>query len=209
MKESLRREIVVVLVGIGMLVGVFSGCMEETVKSNNAPVADFEWSPETVVVNETVQFTSTSSDADGDSLTYTWDFGDGSALSSEKDPTHIYTKVGLYNVTLKVSDGTDNDTITKTVNVGVKVTTNEAPTADFTYVVTNLTVVFTDNSTDDSNISAWAWDFDGDGVVDNTTQNPTYTYAAAGTYNVTLTVTDDDETTPLTGTVTKEITVTD
>ena len=117
MKESLRREIVVVLVGIGMLVGVFSGCMEETVKSNNAPVADFEWSPETVVVNETVQFTSTSSDADGDSLTYTWDFGDGSALSSEKDPTHIYTKVGLYNVTLKVSDGTDNDTITKTVNV--------------------------------------------------------------------------------------------
>ena len=208
MKESLRREIVVVLVGIGMLVGVFSGCMEETVKSNNAPVADFEWSPETVVVNETVQFTSTSSDADGDSLTYTWDFGDGSALSSEKDPTHIYTKVGLYNVTLKVSDGTDNDTITKTVNVGVKVATNEAPTANFTYAINNLTVNFTDLSNDtDGNIVNWTWDF-GDGNI-SYEQNPMHTYATAGTYNVTLTVTDDDETTPLTGTVTKEITVTE
>ena len=205
----MRRKIVVVLVSIGALVGILSGCVEEKIAANNAPVADFEWSPETIVVNETVQFTSTSTDADGDTLVYTWDFGDGSPLSSEKNPTHIYTKMGLYNVTLKVNDGTDNDTITKTVNVEVKLTTNEPPNADFTYVKTNLTVAFTDNSTDDSGIIAWEWDFDGDGIIDNETQNPTYTYAVAGTYNVTLTVTDNDATTPLTGTVTKEITVTE
>jgi PKD repeat protein len=39
---------------------------------------------------------------------------------------------------------------------------------------------------------AWSWDF-GDDVGTSTEQNPSYTYADAGTYDVTLTVTDDDD----------------
>ncbi len=207
----MKGKIVVLLVGIALLVGMLSGCTEEpAVEANAAPVANFEWTPEIPVAGETVQFTDTSTDENADDiLIYTWDFGDESAASSEKDPPHIYAENNTYTVKLTVSDGTDTDSISKVINVGVQLTDNEVPIANFTCAVDNLTVTFTDSSTDDGNISAWLWDFDNDGTAENTTEGPvTYTYAAAGRYNVTLTVTDDDATTPLTGTVTKEITVT-
>jgi PKD repeat protein len=58
-----------------------------------------------------------------------------------------------------------------------------------------LTVQFTDEST--GSPTAWAWDFDNDGTVDDTTQNPSHIYDTAGTYTVKLTVTNgagsDDE----------------
>lgn len=67
---------------------------------------------------------------------------------------------------------------------------NEPPVASFTYAATYLDVLFTDTSTDaDGTIAAWAWDL-GDGNT-STMQNPAHTYAAAGTYTVALTVTDD------------------
>ena len=139
-----------------------------------------------------MEFTSTSTDADGDDLIHTWDFGDGSALSSDEKPTHIYTTAGFYNVTLDVNDGTTNDTKTQMINVGIEISSNMKPTADFTYYVypTNLTVDFLDTSTDqDGNVVAWSWDF-GDGNT-STEQNPKYVYAMAATYTVTLTVKDD------------------
>ncbi|MEA3376524.1 MAG: S8 family serine peptidase [Chloroflexota bacterium] len=68
---------------------------------------------------------------------------------------------------------------------------NVPPSADFTYTTSDLTAYFTDQSTDsDGSIVSWAWDF-GDGST-STEQNPSHTYAADGTYPVTLTVTDDD-----------------
>jgi len=63
-----------------------------------------------------------------------------------------------------------------------------APTAGFTGTPTSgtapLTVAFTDQSTGAP--TAWAWDFNNDGTVDSTAQNPTFTYNSAGTYTVTL-----------------------
>jgi len=49
-----------------------------------------------------------------------------------------------------------------------------------------LTVQFTDTST--GSVSSYAWDFDNDGTVDSTDQNPVHTYTSAGTYTVNLTV---------------------
>jgi len=66
-----------------------------------------------------------------------------------------------------------------------------APVANFTANVTSgkapLTVEFTDIST--GSPMSRQWDFNNDGIVDSTEQNPIYTYAAAGTYTVNLTVT--------------------
>ena len=64
------------------------------------------------------------------------------------------------------------------------------PEAQFMATPTNgqvpIEVFFTDQSSDD--IDTWQWDFNNDGVVDSTLQNPQYTYADAGTYTVSLTV---------------------
>ena len=67
---------------------------------------------------------------------------------------------------------------------------NVAPVANFTSMSSALTASFTDTSTDsDGTIASRSWAF-GDGTT-STTANPSKTYAAAGTYNVTLTVTDN------------------
>ena len=64
------------------------------------------------------------------------------------------------------------------------------PTASFSVGVADLVVTFSDTSTDvDGSVVSWAWDF-GDGST-STASDPTHGYAAAGTYAVVLTVTDD------------------
>ena len=67
---------------------------------------------------------------------------------------------------------------------------NAVPVANFSSTVSGLTATFTDSSTDsDGTIASRSWNF-GDGTT-STVASPSHTYAAAGTYNVTLTVTDN------------------
>ena len=74
--------------------------------------------------------------------------------------------------------------------VDINIVVIDAPMADFEASVTSgdapLTVQFTDLST--NNPTSWEWDFDNDGVVDSTEQNPSHVYSAPGTYTVKLTV---------------------
>ncbi len=58
--------------------------------------------------------------------------------------------------------------------------------------IPHLTVYFTDNSIipQDRTIVSWQWDFDSDGIIDSTMQNPSFIYTKAGKYTVSLTVTD-------------------
>jgi PKD repeat protein/methionine-rich copper-binding protein CopC len=67
-----------------------------------------------------------------------------------------------------------------------------SPVADFTADVLSdyapSTVHFTDQTNSTTNLIAWAWDFNNDGIVDSNEQNPTYTYTTAGVYTVKLTV---------------------
>jgi PKD repeat protein len=84
------------------------------------------------------------------------------------------------------------------------VVANLAPTASFTSRCSGLTCTFTNGSSDsDGSIVGRSWNF-GDGAT-STSNNPSRTYAAAGTYTVRLTVTDDDG---ATGTTTASVTVT-
>lgn len=63
------------------------------------------------------------------------------------------------------------------------------PSANFTFSTNGLAATFTDTSTDaGGTINAWSWTFGDSGTA--TTKNPSHTYASAGTYSVTLTVTD-------------------
>jgi len=82
---------------------------------------------------------------------------------------------------------------------------NQPPVADFTYyfTTTELTVAFEDQSYDpDGTIVSWDWDFGDDST--STEQHPVHTYASAGTYPVTLTVTDNEG---ATDSITKNVTV--
>ena len=83
---------------------------------------------------------------------------------------------------------------------------NNPPVANFTApaCAAGTACTFTDASTDDVAVTAWEWDF-GDGTTHATTASPSHTYAAPGTYNVKLTVTDGDG---LTGQKTTAVTVT-
>ncbi|HJU07650.1 MAG TPA: protease pro-enzyme activation domain-containing protein [Rhodanobacteraceae bacterium] len=70
--------------------------------------------------------------------------------------------------------------------------TGGTPSANFSFTTSGLTANFTDTSTDSGGtIGSWSWTF-GDGGT-STSQNPTHTYAAAGTYSVTETVTDSQD----------------
>jgi PKD repeat protein len=72
----------------------------------------------------TVQFSSEGSrDPDGDEITYSWDFGDGSPASAEPNPSHTYTAVGTYRARLTVTDATER---TGTADVTI-VVGNAAP----------------------------------------------------------------------------------
>ncbi len=69
-----------------------------------------------------------------------------------------------------------------------------APTASFVWSCTDRTCDFTDTSTDpDGTVAAWSWDF-GDGTT-SIEQHPSHTYATASSFNVRLTVTDNQGTT--------------
>ena len=68
---------------------------------------------------------------------------------------------------------------------------NNPPNASFSFTTDELTVDFSDTSTDsDGLIVDRSWDFDGEGT--SNAENPTHTFSGEGTFSVSLTVTDDD-----------------
>jgi cytochrome c len=94
-----------------------TGC-PPTEEENNAPVVSaISATPSTGFAPLPVKFETTASDEDGDALTYSWDFGDGSAASTTEDPSHTYTAAGTYNAKVTVSDGEDSVSRTVVVNV--------------------------------------------------------------------------------------------
>ena len=154
---------------------------------NIAPNADFTYTTNNLVVN----FTDTSTDVDGTITGWSWNFGDG-GTSTQRNPSHTYGADDTYTVSLTVTDnGGLSDSTSKNVAVSSGSGGNTPPTADFTFTTDGLTVIFTDRSSDsDGTIAGWSWDFDDGGT--STALNVGHTFTAAGTYAVTLTVTDND-----------------
>src|SRR6185503_15384746 len=124
---------------------------------------------------------------DNAALSYSWNFGDGSPLSNQTNPSHIYSAISSYNVTMiSTSAYGCKDTANKVMSAFF-----DKPIADFTVNPSSLCQGadnrFNDLSTaPNSTVSAWNWNF-GDGSS-STTQNPIKKYNNPGIYNVQLTV---------------------
>jgi PKD repeat protein len=149
-----------------------------TVSEANVVTAAFEFSSTDLEVTFTDQSSTTASGATID--LWHWDFGDGQ-VSDAQNPTHTYSSAGTYTVTLTAGDSQSNtNQVTQSVQIAEP---------SFSYTIDGLEVTFVDTSTTlHPPISAWAWNF-GDSNTSNS-QNPSHTYAAAGTYTVSLIITD-------------------
>jgi PKD repeat protein len=119
--------------------------------------------------------------------------------NSESCPVNP-AQVGTYYVRVKAYSTFTGVSLTGSYST----VSNSPPTANFTFTTSTLTANFTDTSTDsDGTIASRSWNF-GDGGT-SSTANPSHTYASAGTYSVTLTVTDNSGATNATS---KSVTVT-
>jgi len=162
-----------------------NGCTDfitHTVTVTPSPVADFSVAP--VCLGATTSFVNLSSiDASyTGNVSYVWNFGDGSPISTVENPTHSYATSGTFTVTLTATnDDGCTDQIQKFAIVSA------LPQAQFTSssVCEGVATQFTDLSFG-TNLS-YAWNF-GDSNT-STAQNPAHVYAASGGYSVSLTVT--------------------
>ncbi|MCK4589479.1 MAG: S8 family serine peptidase [Nanoarchaeota archaeon] len=146
-----------------------------------------------VLENSFLFFNHTSDDPENDTLSYNWYLnGSSQATTASWNYTPGCADAGSYDVLFVVSDGFLNDTVTWNLTVN---DTNCAPVVFITSPANGSTVqlgesaLFTTNTTDpEGDTLVYNWTF-GDGNSSNST-NVTYTYNAAGSYTVVLTVND-------------------
>lgn len=168
---------------------------------NQAPTAAFT----TACTDLVCSFNGASSaDPDGTVASYAWSSSDGGSGTAATF-NHTFAAAGTYQVTLTV---TDNDSATNAVTQNVTVTAapaNSPPTAAFTAACTDLACSFDGASSadPDGTVASYAWSSSDGGS--GTAATFGHTFASAGTYQVTLTVTDNDS---ATNAVTQDVTVT-
>ncbi len=154
----------------------------EFVSVGTIPAASFYATPVHGTIPLTVKFT----DSSGSGITsWHWNFGDGTT-STAQNPSHTYTKEGIFTVSLDTMNryGEGHSTRAGLINAGTIPSTEFF--ADIRTGDPPLTVKFHDYSS--GNPSAWLWDF-GDGST-STEKDPVHTFTSIGYYNTTLTATN-------------------
>jgi len=144
-----------------------------------------------------------SFDPEGGSLTFRWEWGDGTAPGAGAQPSHTYADNGDYTVTLTVSNGTLTNSASTTATIANVAPSLEPisglpvdPVALGTPVTASAT--FSDVGTADTHSGVIDWgdgtpsvgvvvEANGSGLVSST-----HSYSAAGVYTVTLTLADKD-----------------
>ncbi|MCJ2513534.1 MAG: PKD domain-containing protein, partial [Candidatus Thermoplasmatota archaeon] len=179
------------------------GVMNNNVKQikilNSKPIAKFSYSPNQPNDIKDVTFFDESYDNDGGIVKWEWDLGDGTTLMNPKNPreiSHKYEDNGTYKVTLTVYD---NDRANNSTSIDI-IVLNVKPTASFYYRPVNIEnlliiekeeVKFYDTSKDeDGEIVRYNWNF-GDDSTSNLT-SPIHIFEKGGTYNLILTIYDND-----------------
>ncbi len=145
-----------------------------------APVASFEASDYTPVVGQTVFFTNTTTGSAP--ILYEWSFGDGSPISTEAHPSHVYDAPGVYAVTLHAVNAVGESFATAEMQVGYP------PVAAFsaspTMPLPGEAVQFTNESTGTEPLT-YLWNFGDGGSSEDV--NPSHAYSEPGLRIVTLT----------------------
>lgn len=160
--------------------------------TNLPPIATVSASPSSIPAGGSTQLSAIASDPDGDPLSFSWNFGDGSPVSTEQNPVHVYTSPGDYAATVTVTDSIGAST-TATVMIHV----GRAPVVRFTtsdvvgFVGLPLTFDATTSTDPENGIASYAWNF-GDGSPLGSGQQISRIYTAEGTYTITLTITDKE-----------------
>jgi PKD repeat protein len=159
--------------------------------SDFGPIAYVGAVPDRGVAPLTIEFETPNSGAPLKS--FRWNFGDCSAPGTSAKLTHVFTSAGTYAVSVTV---TDSNGQTDTADREIVVTAyNHTPTASFLWgmldpAMPTLVGFSAQPSKDvDGQITSYAWTF-GDGTKGTEITN-FHSYSKAGTYRVSLTVTDD------------------
>ncbi len=174
-----------------------------------APTASISASPNPAITDQLVSFDgSGSSDIDDGIVRYEWDLDGNTSYETdtagEASASATYLAPGTLTVRLRVTDLSG-----KTGEAEATLVVKDPPRADFNFSpstpLTNQQIDFTSTSADaDGSIASYAWDFDGDNTTDSTSDAASHSYARSNTYQVRLTVTDNDG---LSDVVTKNVTV--
>ncbi len=133
-------------------------------------------------------FTSTSTTTTG-IISHHWDFGNGNSAGNITTPSAIFNLSGTYRVKLVVTNGTETDSITKSVLVF------RLPQVDFTALRTNICdhdTLFLNSQVTPGNapITDYAWGF-GNGNA-SSGLNTSHIYQQPGDYDITLVVQDSN-----------------
>ena len=184
---------------------------------NRPPIARFTYSPSSPVVNQVVTFDgSSSSDPDGTIVEWRWVFEGTTVVEARGVRVNVrFTTARTYRVTLTVTDnqgatGSTTQTIEVLPSQPPPPPQNQPPVARFTFSPQNpqvnelVTFDGRGSSDPDGTIVRYSWDLNGDGRVDALGSVIQARYSRAGTYTVTLTVTDDRG---ATGSISQTITV--
>ncbi len=147
--------------------------------------------------NETINFSVSASDPDKDNtLTYSWDFGDGTTDTTGPNVSHAYSAHNTYTVTVTVSDGKTSvsGSLTQIVYSRTAPNITQGPTASPNPAVVNGQVLFSAQASNAAGETITLTWYFGDGVAitdgSNIGANVNHSYSAAGSYTVTLTAAD-------------------
>ena len=163
---------------------------------NQAPTAVINIAGELIEYNELTFDASASTDSDGDTLSYTWNFGDGSSeiVTTEDIVLHNYDEHGIYTVSLNANDANGGiHTVTTDINIA---NINDVPVAvaghDQTIHLGDIISFNASSSYDvDGDALSFVWDF-GDGTTGAGVSSE-HKYLNVGVYDVTLSVDDGNE----------------
>jgi PKD repeat protein len=167
------------------------------VRSDPGPTSSFNFAPTVPDVGETVAFTSTAQASQGSIVAVDWDFdGDGEFDDfSGPDAEWAFEAPGTHVVKLRAQQTNGQFAVGQT-----SVRVNGLPSADFTWnpasPVAGASVDLVSTSTDfEGPLATFSWDLDGDGLYGDGS-GPVFRqpFAAAGTYDIGLHVTDSDGT---------------